>query len=94
MLTWCGRTKSGYNEGVFSRSITEIMADISPFFDKALEQKEFSELADAPVSAIQGLSAGDAEALKKALGIETVRDLAENKFVAIAQAVVALSAKK
>ena len=70
------------------------MADISKFFDKSFEQKEFSELADAPVHAIQGLSAGDAEALKKALGIETVRDLADHKFVHIAQAVVALSGAK
>ena len=67
------------------------MADISQFFDKSYEQQEFKELANAPVEAIQGLSESDADALKKALGIETVRDLAEHKFVRIAQAVKGLS---
>jgi hypothetical protein len=67
------------------------MADVSKFFDKAYEQKEFNDLADAPVDALQGLSSGDAEALAKALNIKTVRDLAENKFVLVAQAVVALA---
>ena len=70
------------------------MADISQFFDKQYEQQEFNDLAEAPVAAIQGLSEGDADALKQALNINTVRDLAENKFVRIAQAVVALSGSR
>jgi hypothetical protein len=67
------------------------MADITQFFDRQYEQQEFSELAEAPVDALSGLSQGDAEALKSALGIKTIRDLAENKFVLVAQAVTALS---
>jgi hypothetical protein len=67
------------------------MADIARFLDKAYEKKEFSDLADAPVEAIQGLSAGDAEALKKAFNVKTIRDLANNKYVLVAQAIVALS---
>ncbi|RYE66531.1 MAG: hypothetical protein EOO81_11395 [Oxalobacteraceae bacterium] len=67
------------------------MADITKFFDKQYEQKEFSELADAPVESISGVSASDAAALKSAFNITTVRDLADNKYVKIAQAVVALS---
>jgi hypothetical protein len=67
------------------------MADVTKFFDKEFEQKEFAELADAPVDAIAGLSKGDADALRQALNIHTIRDLAENKYVLIAQAVVALS---
>lgn len=67
------------------------MADISKFFDKAYEGKEFSELADAPVASISGVSDADADALQKAFNIKTVRDLAENKYVKIAQAVVGLS---
>jgi len=43
------------------------------------------------VDAIQGLSENDAKALKDALGIDTVRELAEHKFVRIAQAVTGLS---
>lgn len=67
------------------------MADVTKFFDKEYEQKEFSELVEAPVDAIAGLSQADAEALTKTLNIKTIRDLAENKYVLIAQAVVALS---
>ena len=70
------------------------MADVSQFFDKDYEQQELNELADAPVEAIQGLSQSDAQALKQALGIDTVRELAEHKFVRIAQAVVALSGSR
>ena len=70
------------------------MADVSQFFDKDYEQKEFNDLADAPVEAIQGLSEGDAEKLKEAFNVKTVRDLAENKFVRVAQAVVALSGSR
>lgn len=69
-------------------------ADISKFVDKAYEQMSFAEIADAPVDALQGLSAGDAEALQKALGIKTVRQLAENKYVAWAQAMCTLAGPK
>ena len=62
------------------------MADVTKFFDKEFEQKEFSELVDAPVDAIAGVSKADADALKQVLNIQTIRDLAENKFVLIAQA--------
>ncbi len=70
------------------------MADIAQFLDKAHEQKEFAELADSPVDALQGVSAGDMEALTKALGVKTVRDLATNKYVLIAQAIVGLAGVK
>jgi len=69
------------------------MADIAKFFDKAYETKEFSELVDAPVDAIAGVSEADAAALSKALGIRNIRDLADNKYVRVAQAVLALSGK-
>jgi hypothetical protein len=68
------------------------MADIGIHFDKAFESRGFADLADAPVDALAGISAADAVALKKALNISTIRDLAENKFVQVAQAVVALAA--
>lgn len=70
------------------------MADIGNFVDRAYEQKEFSEIADAPVGALQGLSQGDADALKAALNIRTVRDLATNKYVLWAQAITALAGGK
>lgn len=67
------------------------MADISQHVDKAYEKKEFDELAESPVDALEGLSKADAEALHKALNIKTIRDLAENKFVLRAQAIVNLA---
>jgi nucleotidyltransferase/DNA polymerase involved in DNA repair len=67
------------------------MADMRSFLDKAYEMKEFAELADSPVDALQGVSQADAEALRKALNIKTIRDLAENKFVLWAQAIVNLA---
>ena len=67
------------------------MADIGRFLDKAWEGKEFSDLAEAPIDALQGLSKGDAEALQKAFNIKTIRDLATNKYVLVAQAIMALS---
>jgi hypothetical protein len=57
------------------------MANLTNFLDKAYEGKDFAELSESPVDALQGLSKADAEALEKALGIKTVRDLATNKFV-------------
>ncbi len=67
------------------------MADISKHLDKAYENKEFDELAESPVDALEGLSKADAEALHKALNIKTIRDLADNKFVLRAQAIVNLA---
>lgn len=51
----------------------------------------FQELANCPVAALQGLSEGDADAPKQAFGIDTLRELADNKFIRIAQAITALS---
>lgn len=67
------------------------MADIAKILDKAYEGKEFSELASAPVSALQGVSDSDAAALKAAFGIDTIRELATNKYVLWAQAINVLS---
>lgn len=63
------------------------MADVGKFLDKAYEGKDFGDLVDAPVSALQGVSDGDAEHLKAAFGITTIRELATNKFVLWAQAI-------
>jgi len=67
------------------------MADIAKFLDGKYEGKEFSNLASAPVSALQGVSEGDAAKLKDAFGITTIRDLATNKYVLWAQAINVLS---
>ena len=66
------------------------MADMSKHLDKAYEGKGLDELLDAPVSALAGVSDGDAEHLKAAFNIKTVRDLGTNKYFSLAHALVAL----
>ncbi len=67
------------------------MASIANKLDKAYESKPLEELAAAPVTALQGVSDGDAEHLKAALGIVTVADLGTNKFFLWAQAITKLA---
>ncbi len=69
------------------------MASMGPILDKAYENREFDELADAPVDALQGVSASDAVALKQAFNITTIRELAESKYVLWAQAICNLTVK-
>jgi hypothetical protein len=54
---------------------------------------KFADLVDAPIVAL-GLSSNDADALEQALGVRTVRDLADNKYVRRAQAIVKLASAK
>lgn len=61
-----------------------------PPSDDQAEGTDFASLVDAPIAAL-GLSERDADALEQALGVKTVRDLAENKYVRRAQAIVHLA---
>lgn len=70
--------------------INFLSACTGEIFDKKFESKEFWNLAKKPVSAISGISKGDAALLKKAFGVKKIKDLAENKYVAVAQATVSL----
>jgi hypothetical protein len=65
-------------------------SDIHPPPDDQPDADRFAALADAPVTAL-GLSSGAADALAQALGVKSVRDLADNKFVRRAQAIVHLA---
>ncbi|MDF3030563.1 MAG: hypothetical protein K0R03_1121 [Moraxellaceae bacterium] len=65
--------------------------NLNKALDKAYEGKSLQELAAAPVVALAGVSEADAEALQKAFGVKTIRDLAELKFVRWAQGIVALA---
>jgi predicted RecB family nuclease len=76
------RIAQGVN--AFSKTSAEIL-------DKAFESSEFEELRVKPVQAIAGISDGDAMLLKRAFGIETIQDLAENKYVCIAQTISTLA---
>ena len=70
------------------------MANIAQYVDKAHEQKEFAELAELPIDALQGVSKADAEAIQQAFNVRTIRQLAENKFVRAAQAIALLAGPK
>jgi hypothetical protein len=67
--------------------------DIHPPPDDQPDADKLAALADAPVTAL-GLSSSDADALEEALDVRSVRDLADNKFVRRAQAIVNLANEK
>jgi len=71
-----------------------MILNINKAVDKAFETKSLKEIADAPVDALEGVSAGDAELLAKAFNIKTIRDLGTNKHFLTAQAIVALATKE
>jgi hypothetical protein len=59
--------------------------------DKAYDDKSFKELADGPIDALRGVGAKDAELLKEAFNITTIRDFANLKFVKWATAITILA---
>ena len=67
------------------------MANMAKLLDKQYEEMDFDELVKAPVEAIAGISAGDAEILKKAFNVATIGDLGTNKYIVAAVAIAALS---
>jgi len=67
-----------------------VSADLSQWLDKAWEDKSLAEILQAPVSALSGVSEGDAEALRLAFNVKTVGDLGRNKYFRAAQALTLL----
>jgi hypothetical protein len=65
--------------------------NLNKALDKEYETKSLKEIADAPVAALEGVSEKDAELLKAAFNVKTIRDLANLKFVKWAQAIVTLA---
>ena len=59
--------------------------------DQAYQDKNFRELAQAPVSALHGVSPADATALKKAFGVQTIGDLAALPMIQWATAIAILA---
>jgi len=68
-----------------------ISVNLDDVLDKAYESSALADLATAPVAALAGVSEADGEALQKAFNIKTIADLAGNKYVRAAQAIVELS---
>lgn len=67
------------------------MGDITTKVDKAYESMSVTDLAKAPVEALQGVSEGDAKLLKEAFNISTIADLGTNKYFLWAQAITKLA---
>ncbi|MDG1484276.1 MAG: hypothetical protein P8R54_32085 [Myxococcota bacterium] len=65
--------------------------NINNAVDKKYEDKSLTELADAPIAALQGVSDRQAQLLQEAFRIKTIRQLANLKYVRWAQAIVALA---
>jgi hypothetical protein len=67
-----------------------VSVDPAKSLDKAYEDKGLKEILDASPAALAGVTDKDAELLAEAFGIKTVRQLGENKFFAVAAALVAV----
>ncbi len=65
--------------------------NINKALDQAWESKSLKEILEAPVDALQGVSEGDAEKLRAAFNIKTIKDLATCKYFKWAQAILDLS---
>ena len=74
----------------YAQALTSYADCSGDLLDKEYEANIVS-LADEPVDAIQGISEGDAELLKAAFNIKTIRDLATNKYVAVAEVTLSLA---
>jgi hypothetical protein len=63
---------------------TEVVMAIEVNLDAMLvrewENKTLSEIMEAPVAALAGVSDGDADLLKQAFNIKTVGDMGRNKY--------------
>jgi hypothetical protein len=61
------------------------------YLDKKFRNETWSDVARAPISAINGVSEDDGVYLQRAFNIKTIQDLAENKFVRVAQTIISLA---
>ena len=76
-------------QGAWSKE-TVMAMNINKAVDKGYEGKSFKEIADAPVSALAGITDETGQKFA-ALGIKTIRDLADYKYAAWARAIVELA---
>ncbi len=61
------------------------------FLDKAYKGQPLSDILEASPAALRGVTDSDADKLDEAFGIRTIRQMAENKFFGVAQAILAAS---
>jgi predicted RecB family nuclease len=65
--------------------------NIQSIVDQSFHTKSFRELAEAPISALRGVSQSDARALSQAFGINTIGELANLNFFKWATAIQTLA---
>jgi hypothetical protein len=68
-----------------------VSADLGKVLDRAYENRALTELVDAPVAALAGVTDADAKLLGEAFNIKTIGDLGRNKYFRAAAAVVDLT---
>jgi hypothetical protein len=68
-----------------------VEANLNALLDKVWEDKSLSDIVEAPVDALQGVSESDAKLLKEAFNIKTVGDLGKNKYFRAAQLLTQLA---
>jgi hypothetical protein len=69
-----------------------VTAELAKLLDREYEDTKLEDLVNAPVSALAGVSAADAQYLRDAFRISTVGDLGRNKYFRAASALVDLAA--
>ena len=67
-----------------------VSADLGQFLDREWEDKSLGEILNPPVNALQGVSEGNAQALRAAFNVKPVGGLGRNKLVRAAQALTLL----
>lgn len=74
-----------------AEAITAFADYSDEILDKAYESEKFRRIAEEPVEAIAGISKRDAQLLKEAFNIDTIRDLAECKYAQVARTILGLA---
>ena len=68
--------------------------NVNQVLDPDFRGKPLKEVLDGPARAIWGVLPEDGEALKKAFGIKSVRDMGKNKYFRWAQAIAVLAERE
>jgi hypothetical protein len=68
-----------------------VSANLDKVLDKAYEGQSLTELVQAPVAALSGVTDKDATLLQEAFNIKTIGDLGRNKYFRTAAALVDLA---
>lgn len=68
--------------------------NLDTMIDNSHKFASFKEMADAPVAALKGLSKSDAATLKTVFNIDTIRELAELRYVKWATIITAIADEK